>query len=64
MAHLNTRQLVTQATGVATRTNTVLEDPAVQKSWAEAFIDLGQARRSMGKALDETKAAWHRSGDK
>lgn len=63
MAHLNTRQLVTQATGVAARANAVIEDPAVQKSWTEAFADLGQAKRSMGRALDETKAAWQRSGD-
>jgi hypothetical protein len=61
MPRLNTTQLVLQVADVGFRVDQVQRDPAVRKSWADAWDDAVRAGCSTKLALAETLSAWHRT---
>ncbi len=64
MAHINTAQLVSNATNVGAlcyRVHQLQQDPAVQKAWTEAGSDVARSAKSISIAVYETRAAWRRT---
>lgn len=62
MARINTTELVQAGTSLSQRAYQVQKDPAVQKAWNDAGSDLTRAVTSVVTAVNETRAAWRRTG--
>ena len=61
MAHINTALLIYNATDLGHRACEVQQDPAVQKAWRDAGLDVSRAAKSLSRAATETRSAWHRT---
>jgi len=62
MARINIGELTQHATVLGSRALEVQQDPAVQKAWRDASLDVATATKSVANALFETQSAWRRSG--
>jgi len=61
MARIDIAELTQHATVLGSRVLEVQQDPAVQKAWKEATVDVATATKSVANAFIETRAAWRRS---